>query len=122
MPSENHYPAEHPISQTVAIASGETDSTTIQPFKFARIWNVAVKGVICPVTDGTRLTIKVSLDDTNYYILNDESGNEIYITPQSQTEAFRLLANDLAGWPYVRFSSNATETAQRVLTVVYYIV
>jgi hypothetical protein len=122
MPSENHYPAEHAISTTVTIANGGTASTAVQLFGNAKIWNVAAKAFILPAAfTGTSVSIQASLDGSTWVGLYDENNAALSFTV-TQGRAYRMIADDFAGWPYLRFVSNGAEAAERTITVLQYIV
>jgi hypothetical protein len=123
MPSEKHYPATHPISIDFKINAGETESEIITVFNSAKIWNVCLKGIVRPSNlNGTYLNILVSLDGTNFYTLHDEDNDPIILSVNSTAGAQRIQADDVAGWPYIKIQSNATEASERNFKALFYIV
>lgn len=107
---------KRPETRTAEIASGGTESGVIN------IQDYAIAGVITPsALTGTALTFKAcATKDGTFVDVYDSDGNQVSATATA-SRAIGLSASEadaLAPWQWVKIVSNASEGADRSLTLV----
>lgn len=100
------------VFDTVTIANGATTSGAANLGKFT------LNGLMLPTMTGTTITFEVSVDGSNYYALHDLNKSAVSVTCDSTARAFFLEPVKFAGFKYVRIVSNATELAERTVTLI----
>lgn len=123
MPSEDHFPASHPLSETISIPASSDTSSSIKIFNKSRLWNVSLIYVITPSgLQGTKLSLEMSEDGSTWYPVYDDEGNEISISTTSTARCIRVYPTEVAGLKHIRFVSDSSQGAERTLTIGLYIV
>ena len=99
-----------PIQTT--IASGQTESSPID------VYGTTLKTIFLPSAfDGTSITFQVSYDGTTYYDYYNVDNQAVTVTC-SANRAYGWLANDFYSIRFLKLVSNATESADRIITLI----
>ncbi len=98
----------------LTIKSG-TDTTQVG----IDLGNHTLNGVLVPDgMDGTSLAVLGSINGTDYFPLKNIDGNPVQIVIDSTATMYVLSPLDTSCVRYVKFKSDSTESADRVLTCI----
>ena len=80
--------------------------------------NMNIVGIITPAAlTGTALTLKASVDGTNFFDVYDSGGTQVSVTV-STSRYISLVPSDLASMDYVKVVSGSAEAAEREIILI----
>lgn len=100
-------------SGNLTISNGGTTSDVLE------LGGTILSGIIISTTlTGTELTFLASFDGTNYYTLRDEAGNSVSLPISNGAGIYNLNEEQFVHINFVKVVSNASEGAERTLTLI----
>lgn len=97
----------------LTIANGATTSNVLE------LGGTVATGLILSGSlTGTELSFLASVDNSNFYVLRDEAGNSITLPISSGSGVYNLNEEQFVHAQFLKVVSNASEGAERTITII----